>query len=279
MDCSHNFVRRGHVEGRIARHTHHGCYKIGWGGGNALANAVQCVIMLRMNYLIKAVQLLITLAMVLAGGVAFLGSLVFGVMCGLRVVSLLAEGYLVEDVLPGVAGAVSCLVCAGFVFCMVWCHAVPKRPKAEALQTPACGENLLPYSTLEQRFADMAAIEPDEVELDKAARHLAWWDRGCRSVVILGLGGEDWLAFAWGGYEEVLFRRQLQELCRREGVELPAAGHEYQPSAVAFCRGGRLTVYPASRLEDFVQDIPPLREEAAFRPWMDECTRMGCLDC
>ncbi len=127
-------------------------------------------------------------------------------------------------------------------------------------------------------MAEMAAVEPEEVEVDKVARYLSWSDRACRDLVIQGLGGGDYVVFFWPYVESCLSRKQLAELFCREGVGLPESCRHLQPGAVAFCRGGRLVVYPASGMESLLADYPPLQAEEGFRAWREEVGRYGCLD-
>ncbi len=222
-----------------------------------------------------------SLAFALAMALAFIGCLVLGIFSTLVAIHCLRKGYFGKELLCAVLMALISF-CAFLYLCsIIWRKVIPRRPKDAELQVPAQRVFPLAYATLEQRMAEMYAIGGDEeVELDKTSRFLSWDDRAFRDIVIQGLGEEDYVVFFWPFVADdvCMSRAQLEALCQRENVLLPERCREFQPGAVAFCRGGHLHIYPATAMADFMENYPLMQEEPDFRRWLDECTRMGCLD-
>ncbi len=217
-----------------------------------------------------------------AMGVALIGTLGLAGFMTLAALHGLWKGDFCKELAMAVLMALCSFWAFGSVCSIIWRKVIPRRPKDAELQVPAQREFPLTYATLERRMEEMHAIGGDEeVELDEESRFLSWDDRAMRDIVIQGLGEEDWLAFFWAFAKDdvCMSCAQLEALCQRENVLLPQRCRTFQPGAVAFCRGGQLVINPATAMADFMESYTPMQEENVYRRWMDECTRMGCLDC
>ncbi len=170
------------------------------------------------------------------------------------------------------------LACFWAVLCDRWRRYVSQRLRGSDLKEPARQALNLPYSTLLERWPGMVAVDADCVAIHEDKHCLSWDDTTWRSVIVQGVGNENWVAFLSHDAVSGLSCFRTAKICRQEGVQLPAHCRWLRADGIAIYRSGQLSVYPASRLEVLKRSFPMLVEDEAFSPWLDASAKVGEFD-
>ena len=129
----------------------------------------------------------------------------------------------------------------------------------------------LPFDELAVNFKELSKTT-EETVAEKS--YLSWNSGSFGDIRIQQLDAEAWIALFWVRSDWTLTDRQVEGICRRESVEMPAHFRKMQSHGVAVYQQGVLSLYPAVHKEEFEDAFltSVLQPRDAFKPWLEEYT-------
>ena len=129
----------------------------------------------------------------------------------------------------------------------------------------------LPFEMLAGNFKALAKAT-DEAVAEK--EYLSWNSGSFGDIRIQKIDTEAWIALFWVRSDWTLTDRQVEGICRRESVEMPAHFRKMQSHGVAVYQQGVLSLYPAVHKEEFEDAFltTVLQKSEDFKSWLDEYT-------
>lgn len=129
----------------------------------------------------------------------------------------------------------------------------------------------LPFDELAVNFKELSKTT-EETVAEKS--YLSWNSGSFGDIRIQQLDAEAWIALFWLRSDWALTDRQVEGICRRESVEMPAHFRKMQAHGVAVYRQGILTLYPSVHKEEFEDAFltSVLQPRDAFNTWLEEYT-------
>ena len=130
----------------------------------------------------------------------------------------------------------------------------------------------LPFDMLAGNFKALAKAT-DEAVAEKD--YLSWNSGSFAEIRIQKIDAEAWIALFWLRADWSLTDRQLEGICRRESVEVPAHFRKMQAHGAAAYKQGILSLYPGTHKADFEDSFltSVLQDAQAFNAWLAEYTQ------
>ena len=130
----------------------------------------------------------------------------------------------------------------------------------------------LPFDMLAGNFKALAKAT-DEAVAEKD--YLSWNSGSFAEIRIQKIDAETWIALFWLRADWSLTDRQLEGICRREAVEVPAHFRRMQAHGAAVYKQGILSLYPGTHKADFEDAFltSVLQDAQAFNAWLAEYTQ------
>lgn len=127
------------------------------------------------------------------------------------------------------------------------------------------------FSKLYSHFRKLS--EHDDLALAEED-FLSWNSEQFAAIRICRCGAEDWAAVFWGRTNRCLSALTLGRFCSAQGIALPDHFANVEPDGIAFCREGKLVIYPESEAQAFMSDFGRslLCSDAVFDAWLEEYT-------
>ena len=105
--------------------------------------------------------------------------------------------------------------------------------------------------------------------------YLSWNSGSFAEIRIQKIDADAWIALFWLRADWSLTDRQLEGICRRESVEVPAHFRKMQAHGAAVYKQGILSLYPGTHKADFEDAFltSVLQDAQAFNAWLAEYTQ------